>query len=53
MLDTIVTTVINLIHEVWGFFLNIAPHNFGVIAVPLIILGVMSLWAARRPQARG
>jgi hypothetical protein len=52
MLENISATGVNLVYGVWGFFLNVAPHQFGLILVPLVVLGGISLWAARRPQPR-
>ena len=50
MMENITNAGADLIYGVWGFFLNVAPHNFGLMLVPLITLGIISLWAARRPQ---
>jgi hypothetical protein len=51
MIENITNAGVNLVYGVWAFFVDIAPHNFGVILVPLLILGGFSLLAARRPQA--
>ena len=51
MIENITTAGVNVINGVWAFFVDIAPHNFGLILVPLLVLGALSLFAARRPQA--
>jgi hypothetical protein len=52
MMENFANAGVDLVHGVWGFFLNVAPHQFGLILVPLIVLGGVSLWAARRAQPR-
>jgi hypothetical protein len=53
MIENITTTGVGLVYGVWGFFLNVAPHHFGLMLVPLVVLGAVSLWFARRPQFHG
>jgi hypothetical protein len=48
MLADIVNAAANLIQGIWGFFQNVAPHGFGIILVPLLVLGGITLWAARK-----
>jgi len=52
MIETITNAGFDVIHGVWGFFLNVAPHQFGLMLVPLVVLGCITLWAAHRPQPR-
>lgn len=53
MLGDIVNAAVNLIHSIGNFFHDIAPGGFGLILVPLIILGLITLWAVRKDQYRG
>ena len=53
MLDDIVNAAVNVIHSIGNFFHDIVPGGFGLILVPLIVLGLITLWAARKNQYRG
>jgi hypothetical protein len=52
MLQNVAHAGFDMVNGVWDFFLNVEPHGFGLMLVPLIVLGAISLWAARKPQAR-
>ena len=53
MIENVAGAAADIVSGVWGFFLTVAPHQFGLMLVPLIVLGAVSLVAARKPQARG
>ena len=40
--------IIDILRGIVHFFETVAPGGFGLILIPLIILGVISLLAARR-----
>ena len=50
MIENIATAGVDVVYGIWGFFLTVAPHQFGLMLVPVVVLGAISLWAARRPQ---
>ncbi len=50
MIQNVTNAGVDMVSGVWGFFLNVEPHHFGLMLVPLVVLGAISLWVARRPQ---
>ncbi len=40
-------TVVNFLHSVVVWFQGLAPGGFGLLVVPIAILGVLALLAAR------
>ena len=50
MFEDLVNAAVDIVNAVWGFFVNVAPHNFGVILIPILILGAIAILAARRPH---
>ena len=50
MIQTVANAGVDMVYGVWDFFLNVEPHGFGLMLVPLIVLGAISFWAARKPQ---
>jgi len=41
-------TIGNILHTVFLFFHDLVPGGFGLILLPLIALGLVSLFVARR-----
>ncbi len=52
MIEEIVSAGAQVVNGMWAFVLGVAPHQFGLMLVPLAVLGLISLWAARKPLAR-
>ncbi len=52
MVADIANAALQVVYAAWTFFVDVAPNRFGLILVPLVFLGVVSLWAARKPLAR-
>jgi hypothetical protein len=49
MLADIVNTIANTLHDIFHWFQTVAPGGFGLILVPLIILGVITVLVSRKP----
>jgi hypothetical protein len=47
MLATIIDDIGNAISGVWHWFQTLLPGGFGLILVPLIILGVITILVSR------
>ena len=47
MLATIIDDVSNIFHNVWTWFQNLTPGGFGLILIPLIILGTITILVSR------
>ena len=47
MLSDFINFVASVVHNVVHFFQTLLPGGFGLILVPLIVLGAISIWAAR------
>jgi hypothetical protein len=47
-MDAILGTVGNVAHSIFVFFHDLVPGGFGLILLPLIALGIVSLLVARR-----
>ena len=48
MLEDILNAAVDAFHGVVHFFQTVAPGGFGLILVPLIVLGLITIWVARR-----
>jgi hypothetical protein len=46
---TIFDDVGNVIHDILNWFQTVAPGGFGLILIPLIILGTITMLVSRRP----
>ncbi len=44
----VLNTIVNVIHQVIGFFRDLAPGGWGLVLIPLGILAVISLWFGLR-----
>ncbi len=49
MLGDIVDWIVNAFNGVIHWFQTLTPGGFGLILLPLIALGLISIWATRRP----
>ena len=49
MLSDIINSVANVIHDVVNWFQTVAPGGFGLILLPLIGLGIITILVSRRP----
>jgi len=49
MLSDIINGVANAIHNVVHWFQTIAPGGLGLILLPLIVLGVITIFVSRKP----
>jgi hypothetical protein len=47
MLATIIDDVSNIFHNVWNWFQTLTPGGFGLILIPLIILGTITILVSR------
>ena len=48
-MDQLFNTIWNVVHDVISWFANLVPGTgFGLILIPLIVLGLISLLVARR-----
>jgi len=47
MLSDILDAIANFIHDVWQWFQTLLPGGFGLILLPLIILGVITILVSR------
>ena len=47
MLATIIDDVGNIFHNVWSWFQTLTPGGFGLILIPLIILGTITILVSR------
>jgi len=47
MLGSIIDAIANVIHNVWLWFQTILPGGFGLILLPLIVLGVITILVSR------
>ena len=48
MLGDIVNAIANTLHDIFHWFQTVAPGGFGLILVPLIILGVITILVSRK-----
>jgi len=48
MLGDIVNGAVNLVHDVFHWFQTLTPGGFGLILLPLIALGLITIWVSRR-----
>jgi hypothetical protein len=48
MLSDIINWVVDTLHNVVHWFQTVAPGGFGLILIPLIILGIITILVARR-----
>ena len=49
MLSDIINNVANVIHNVVYWFQTVAPGGFGLILLPLIALGLITIYVSRKP----
>lgn len=49
MLADIVNAIANTLHDIFHWFQTVAPGGFGLILLPLIILGVITVVVSRKP----
>ena len=52
MLATIIDDVSNIFHNVWNWFQTLTPGGFGLILIPLIILGTITILVSRNRYGR-
>lgn len=48
MLGDIVNAIANTLHDIFHWFQTVAPGGFGLLLVPLIILGVITILVSRK-----
>ena len=48
MLGDIVNWVVTLLHNVLHWFQTLTPGGFGLILLPLVALGLITIWVSRR-----
>ncbi len=48
MLSDIVNSIANLLHDIFHWFQTVAPGGFGLILLPLIFLGVITILVSRK-----
>jgi hypothetical protein len=49
MLADIVNAIANTLHDIFYWFQTVAPGGFGLILLPLIILGAITIFVSRKP----
>jgi hypothetical protein len=49
MLSDIINGIANAIHDVVTWFQTVAPGGFGLILLPLIALGIVTILVSRKP----
>ena len=48
MLGDILNAIANTLHDIFHWFQTVAPGGFGLILLPLIILGVITILVSRK-----
>ncbi len=48
MLGDILNAIANTLHDIFHWFQTVAPGGFGLLLVPLIILGVITILVSRK-----
>ena len=48
MLGDILNAIANTLHDIFHWFQTVAPGGFGLLLVPLIILGVITILMSRK-----
>jgi len=48
MLADIINAVANTLHDIFHWFQTVAPGGFGLLLLPLIILGVVTILVSRK-----